>query len=429
MYDQLKPGTVLTSPCGSYTVQRLLGSGGQGEVYEVESGGTRYALKWYFKKTATSEQKRILEDLIKKGSPDPCFLWPQDLIEQRPGEPFGYIMALRPQNFKGIVDLMKRRANPTFATLCRAAYNMTLAYEKLHIMGYCYKDISFQNTFFDPDTGNVLICDVDNVVPSGIDMYTIRGTEGFMAPEIIRGEAAPSRETDQFSLPVLMFHMFMMEHPLHGRLEYNIKCLDAPAKEQLYGKNPVFSYDPNNDSNRPVPGYHDNVIVFWNNVYPQLLKDLFIRSFTVGLHEPNRRVTEKEWLRALVNLISGIFPCPKCGCELFYDEKKDNHTCWCCGQTISKPAALVIDKNRIVLWRGMKVYAHHINGDYDMTTVVGTASQNPQDPKQRGIRNESTEIWTYIRADGTQVQVAPGKSAAIVKGAQVSFGQVTGKFE
>jgi hypothetical protein len=37
-------------------------------------------------------------------------------------------------------------------------------------MGYSYRDISFGNLFFDPDTGDVLICDNDNVSANGKDM-------------------------------------------------------------------------------------------------------------------------------------------------------------------------------------------------------------------------------------------------------------------
>lgn len=212
MDGQLKTGTILTSEAGEvYTVKQLLGSGGQGEVYSVEAKGISYALKWYFPKSATKNQKDILDNLIIKGKPDESFLWPQDLIFEKEGKPFGYIMPLRPKNYKGIIDMMKRKAEPSFSCLCKAAFNLTKGYRALHNMGYCYRDISFGNVFFDPDTGDVLICDNDNVsynsAPSGI-----YGTPRFMAPEIVNGKAKPSTNTDLFSLAVLLFYMFMLNH-------------------------------------------------------------------------------------------------------------------------------------------------------------------------------------------------------------------------
>ncbi len=75
----LKIGTILTSESGNkYTVNKMLGAGGQGEVYDVECNKKHYALKWYYKHTATQAQKKILENLVQKGSPDATFLWPED---------------------------------------------------------------------------------------------------------------------------------------------------------------------------------------------------------------------------------------------------------------------------------------------------------------------------------------------------------------
>ena len=405
MDGQLKTGTILTSEAGEvYTVKQLLGSGGQGEVYSVEAKGISYALKWYFPKSATKNQKDILDNLIIKGKPDESFLWPQDLIFEKEGKPFGYIMPLRPKNYKGIIDMMKRKAEPSFSCLCKAAFNLTKGYRALHNMGYCYRDISFGNVFFDPDTGDVLICDNDNVsynsAPSGI-----YGTPRFMAPEIVNGKAKPSTNTDLFSLAVLLFYMFMLNHPLEGKLEAEIKCMDYLAMNRLYGEHPVFIFDPKDMSSCPVFYF---------------------------LYQANKRVTEAEWLDVLANLISGIEICPNCQAEVFYDMDKVNkntaHICWSCQKTVKMPHILVSGKSVVLLQKGNKLYKHHITGNRDMSEEVGEVVENPKNPDLLGIKNKTQDNWTYIRADGTQIPVAHERSAAIVEGAKINFGQLTGEF-
>jgi serine/threonine protein kinase len=427
----LKAGTIMTTENGSkYKVEKLLGAGGQGEVYEVERDKKSYALKWYFKASATSAQNSILENLIAKGAPDATFLWPQDLILSQPGEPFGYIMELRPSNFKSIVDMMKRRAEPSFKALCRAAFNLTKGYEKLHAMGFSYRDISFGNLFFDPKNGDVLICDNDNV--SAENNAGVYGTPRFMAPEIVVGKAKPSRNTDLYSLAVLLFYMFMMNHPLEGKLEADIKCMDVHAMNQLYGSKSLFIYDPSDKRNRPVKGYQDNALIYWD-LYPQHLRDRFTDSFTTGLSQPSKRVTEKQWLDTFANLMFGIVPCQSCGAEVFFDEAKQSsgvaHTCWNCGKAIQMPLSIAVGKSRTLLMKETKLYAYQTQGDYDLKTVTGSVVQNPNNPNLWGIRNDTAGNWTYIKGDGTQVPVAPGKSAAIAKDAKIDFGQLTAEFK
>ncbi|MCI9313617.1 MAG: serine/threonine protein kinase [Lachnospiraceae bacterium] len=431
MDGQLKSGAVLRAESGSrYTVEKLLGSGGQGEVYSVNANGRAYALKWYYKNTATKNQKEILDNLIQSGAPDDSFLWPQDMILTSPGESFGYIMPLRPKNYKSIVDMMKRRAEPSFYCLCKAAYNLTKGYNALHGKGYSYRDISFGNVFFDPDTGDVLICDNDNVSYNGAKTG-IYGTPRFMAPEIVTGKAKPSRNTDLFSLAVLLFYMFMLNHPLEGRREAQIKCMDIHAMNQLYGTDPLFIFDPDHKDNRPLAGYQDNALIFWD-LYPQQLKELFTASFTVGLQQPNRRITESKWLETFANLMSGIMICPNCGAEVFYDPGKEAngvmHTCWGCQKTVPVPSRLVIGRSTILLMANTKLYMHHINGGHDMETVAGEVVQNPNNPRLWGIRNLTKDNWTYIKADGTQIPVMEGRTAAIAKDTKIDFGQMTGEF-
>src|SRR5581483_632859 len=164
--------------------------------------------------------------LVKQGPPNDRFLWPIELAET--GEPatvpgFGYVMPLREARYRGIIDLMKRRVEPSFRALATAGLELAHSYLQLHARGLCYRDISFGNVFFDPESGEVLICDNDNVAVDGQASAGVLGTPRFMAPEVVRGEALPSTQTDLFSLAVLLFYLFMVHHPLEGAREAAIR--------------------------------------------------------------------------------------------------------------------------------------------------------------------------------------------------------------
>lgn len=318
---------------------------------------------------------------------------------------------------------MKKRVNPSFYTLCRTAFNLTRGYQKLHAMGAKYQDISFGNLFFNPDNGDVLIYDNDNVSFDNSKPGGVLGTPGFMAPEIVRGEKRPSKDTDRYSLSVLLFYLFMVNHPLEGKLEASIRCMDMAARVKLYGTDPVFIFDPNNKTNRPVKGIHDNATIYWP-LYPEKLRQMFTRAFTVGLNEPSKRITEPEWMTMFSNMMSRMLQC-SCGAQLFYDEdleaKGVAHICWNCGKAVQVPNKIIIGKNRVLLNQNTKLLRHHVYDDFDMDTVVGSVVQNPKNPALWGIRNADKVNWTYQKADGAQIPVAPGKTAGIAKGVKILF--------
>ena len=427
----LKPGTKLLSEKGiSYTVRNMLGSGGQGEVYQIEGPNGQMALKWYYKQTSTPDQKKIIMDLVQDGSPSEKFLWPLDFIRSATDNTFGYVMRLRPQGYHNIPDLLNRRVLLTFRVVIKAAYNMVKEFEILHKEGYSYKDISDQNIFFNPTDGDVLICDNDNVSKNNQNDSGVYGTMRYMAPEIVRGEpnAHPSTRTDLYSMSVLMFCMMFISHPLDGANEAKIHALDDAANRALYGTHPVFIYDPDNDENRPVSGIHDNAELFWN-IYPEFLKNKFIHAFTKGLVNPFERVIEREWKDTLIKLMDSMMICPYCGAELFYDENKAanniSNKCWNCKSSIPEPYIIKIGKKVIPLSLSTKIKAHHLSNNYDLDTVVASVTQNPNNPSQWGLKNEGNENWTYIRADGTQAIVTPGRNAALIHGNRINFGLVT----
>lgn len=418
-----------------FKIDAYLGAGGQGEVYRVSAAGKPMALKWYFEPWATDTQRKILKDLVKRGAPDSRFLWPEDLAIATNQRGFGYLMALRPDRYRSLVHLMTRQVEPSFRSLATASYRLAHSFFQLHASGLCYRDISFGNVFFDPDTGEILVCDNDNVTTNGSQETTIWGTPRFMAPELVRGDdsAWPNTDTDLFSLAVLLFYMLMMHHPLEGEKENQIHYFDFAAMRTLYGVEPVFIFDPNDDSNRPVVGQHDNALDFWK-LYPQFLRDRFTEAFTAGIADPqNGRVRETVWRADMVRLRDAIFYCGHCGAENFYDADALKSSgaaghCWSCRRSLILPPRLRINRQVILLNHDTKLYPHHLGvAQWDFTTPLAEVTQHPQDPSIWGLKNLSAAKWSAVSASGDLQEIAPGRSVRLAVGTRIQFGAAEGE--
>ena len=418
-------------PC---CVERLLGDGGQGKVYQVNMQGQSLALKWYRDHAATASQYESLKFLVKRQPPTPFFLWPLDLAHSDHASGFGYVMALRDPEYRDLADLIGGKVSATFRSRAWLGYQLATAFLALHKDGLCYRDISFGNAFFHPETGDALICDNDNVTIDDDPNGNILGTPKFMAPEIVCGRARPSSQTDRFSLAILIFRILMLDHPLEGALEAAVDLFTEEDSTRLYGTDPVFIHDPRDASNRPVPGVHDAAIVYWD-IYPSFIKDLFIQSFTGGLLDPARRVVDSQWRRAMIQLRDSVFYCRHCSAENFYDpialraRQGSAGFCWNCGQGLALPARMRIGNEVVVLECDFQLFPHHIDSQrlWNFDEPVGRLVQNPSNPSMWGIENLSPNKWTFCAPDGSLMDVPPGKRASLVARSKVMFGSRTGE--
>lgn len=427
--ELIKNGVKLPAGGGQECIiEEFLGGGGQGEVYRVKIGSEQLALKWYFMHTQKPELKNSLLELVKKGPPNDKFLWPKQVIEYNGF--FGYTMGLRPPEYQKSQKLLDRTFSLSYKTAARACLQLADSFRKLHVKGLSYQDLNWGNLFILPDTGDILICDNDNVAPHGTSIAGIAGTYGFMAPEVVRREQLPDTYTDLFSLAVLMFRMLFIEHPFDGRRWVETQAWDDNAKTRFYGTSPVYIFDPNDDSNRPVPGVQDNANIFWN-LYPKFIHDKFTKVFTEGLKDREHgRLLEEDWIDVFRRLQETLFPCPFCGADIIYDidklKTKNQISCWKTkcngyGQKLLIPPRLRIkagNKERfIVLNADTKLYYYQLvknEPDFEKGGVVtGEMLQNPKDPTKWGIKNTSTENWQFETSAGESKDVPPGKTLAL----------------
>ena len=412
----------------------LIGSGGQGQVYHTSINGQDCALKWYFPHSATDNQRTAIERLIHKGPPNDRFLWPLDTAVCQGLTSFGYIMPLREARYRSMSELMSRVVDPTFKTLTTMALELADSFLRLHSLGFCYSDISFGNIFFDPVTGEISICDNDNVAVDGEGISDVLGTPRFMAPEIVREEARPNIGTDLYSLAVILFYMFMVHHPLEGRREREIGCLDLAAMKKLYGTDALFIFDPKHGANRPVAGVHNNALLFWN-LYPGYVRDIFTRAFTDGLRDPTARVRESEWRSVFTRMRDQIYYCHHCGAENFLADEGDQpvplaqQSCWFCHEAPIPPMRLILGRHSIVLNQDTLLYPHHLdpNRRNDYSEIWAEMVPHPKRPDVWGLKNVSGQNWSTVPPSGAPiVEVPSGRSVSLVPGLHIRFGTSEG---
>ncbi|HET9730689.1 MAG TPA: serine/threonine protein kinase [Acidimicrobiia bacterium] len=414
-----------------FVLSRVIGEGSEGTVYEATptNSGDRIALKWYFPHTATADRRSTVIDLVERGAPSNRFLWPQELVEIGGDPAFGYAMPLRPERYSGLVDLLNGKVDVPFSTVCRLSVELADSFLRLHADGLCYRDISFGNVFFDAASGVPLICDNDNVGIDGKGPVRILGTRRFMAPEIVRREAAPSTTTDLYSLSVLLFYLLMMGHPLVGRREFTFECWDEQAESELLGRSPLFVFDPTDDTNAPDPETHAAVVRNWM-LYPSYVRDLFTQAFTTGLHDAeNGRVRESMWRVAIARLRDTIVRCPVCTKENFVANERGTVSCWLCDNPVTITNSLIIDGRPLALGLGTVVSGHHLRRDYDYDTRIAEVTQHPQRKELLGLRNLTSHPWIVTLPDGEEREVEPERSVRIAHDTYIDFGDSKGRIE
>lgn len=420
--SELTTGSVIRLKNGkTCRVKKELGRGGQGIVYVADYQGKDCALKWYISPKIINSDTFYdnLNRNINAGAPAPNFVWPLAITEKQNGS-YGYIMELRPTGYEDMSKFILCQAvfSSPMAQI-NACLQISMAFQRLHIRGLSYQDMNDGNFFINPKTGDVLICDNDNVAPDGTNMG-IMGKAGYMAPEIVEGDTMPNKYTDYYSLAVCLFILIYMNRPFEGAHYLSCPCDNNPKMaKKLFGYESVFIMDPDDPSNRPVKGVHKNVLKRWS-MYPKLLSNAFSKTFSKdAIRNPTQRLMDRQWHNILLQVRSNLVSCPLCGKDTFVDSSAANNTCIYCQKPITKFNRLSVGRYSIPLVPYQTVYDCQVTNRSDYLQKAGDVVLKNG---HLGVINTSSYHWTVILNDGNVRLVSPGGGMPVKSGLKIKFG-------
>ena len=259
--SELRTGeTISLQGGGKVTIKKELGRGGQGIVYQVDYNGKDEALKWYLKDEGDLFYRNLQRN-VNSTPPSSNFLWPLRITE-RQNESFGYVMHLRPKGYYELGDFFTAKVRfKNYDSVLHAAINICNGFLRLHLSGYSYQDLNEGNFFINPENGDLLICDNDNVAANRTESG-IKGKSRYMAAEVVNG-GVPNIQSDVFSLAIVLYRLFMLDHPFEGMTTLKYVCLTDEVERNIYGEGAIFAWDREDNSNRPHPQIHYNAHLRW----------------------------------------------------------------------------------------------------------------------------------------------------------------------
>ena len=409
---------------GTATVIGKLGEGGQGVVYRVrlDDTGEEKALKWYFVSNFNNPRKFYdhLAENIEVGSPSSSFVWPEKLTVWNYDAPFGYVMPIMPKGYESFSKFLNAKAYFNSANaMVNAGLNMVSAFKALHYKGYNYQDLNDGNFTIDPNTGKVLICDNDNVMGHG--QYSgVLGKARYMAPEVVRGDKQPDKLTDRYSLAVILFMLFIGEHPLEGQ-KTNVPALTNKYDKKFFGTEPLFIFDAKDKSNAPVPGLHRNAGMW--KYFPSFVKEAFQKSFSQeSLLSGRGRLLEEEWFNVLMRLKSSIVKCPNCGEEIFMESDRET----VCNSHKVKPVGYLNFAKRsnqavtVPIVGGAVLYDYHVNSaSEDFEKIAAVIKEKPG---KFGLENKTNRNWLITAPSGKTTTKQTGETLVLGANFKIDFG-------
>ncbi|WP_029545004.1 protein kinase [Selenomonas sp. AB3002] len=325
--------TIITIEGNKHRLEKMVGYGSQGIVYEDSTGAKM--IKLYYPSGSKNIDEDILERLhfIREVKVPPNFVAIEDIVS----EPYvGYVMEKvvdhKPLNSYLIPD----QKIPFFEWYNKGlglrerifiGYIIAKAFGALERVNLSYCDISGNNILVKTGckTASIKMIDTDNIYIAGKGAASVLGTPRYIAPEVINRQRNPDVLSDNYSLAVILFELLRVGHPY---ISDNI--LDGNPEDEEAALAGKCEYVTDDNSTNMLPA---------DVVFTDKLKRLFRRCFVDGKTNRMMRPSAQEFEVALLEASNKVIKCPSCGAWYFprktgiaYDGCP-----WC--DSISKPKA------------------------------------------------------------------------------------------
>jgi serine/threonine protein kinase len=288
-------------------VESLLQQGGQGTAYIAKEtrSGDKGVLKIFadsFDRRDTATRVRFLvKEKLHEASP--LFATPLDSLT-RQSALAGHYCRLAPG-----LPLDQHLASIRCGFLENLVLAIALAHavETLHGRNIVHGDLQASNLLVEQVNGKVCLAslsliDLDNFYAPGQPQPPCVGHSLYMSPELYHAmkqkrPTIPTRQSDLFSLGVLMHEIILLKHPAAG-CDHN----EAQFERAMYSD--AWQYDParSERSKNDTGGYPAEIV-------NADLARLFRKCCSL---EPTERPAATEWKTTLCKALREVFVCPVC---------------------------------------------------------------------------------------------------------------------
>lgn len=418
----LSKGLVLDAISGRrIKIKKHIAGGGKCDIYDIALSDSKdeCVLIWY-NHYPSDEMYDNIKMLHETGCPDDAFLWPIEVTELYE-ESYGYIVRKTDNSLRSLGDILSGKAGfDSNKARVECCINLISSFIKLYEKNLCYFVFSPDMLWVDCATGQIVLTACDMITSDGELVYKHFYSPGLEAPEILEGNMVPTKNSNNFSLAIMIYMLLFLGHPFEG-LKSLVSCMTHERQKGIYGFGAVFTFDAEDTSNKPVKAIHSNMINRWSET-PSFVKECFARFFArKSIVEPNERPNEQFLLDSLLRYQSSLATCT-CGNEVVFD--KVVITCSKCNSLLNAKYWLQIRECMIPLLPGKKILECQLGGiGYSIGGLNPTLSivRNPQDPSIVGLKNCTDGEILVITKSGKEKVIISNEIAPLQHIVQISI--------